>query len=348
MIAQIIEPISYEQVGNEVDSTDDLIDLIKKLNERIENKNLSTPKSDNPTNDIDERIVVEDVFVDNDVEKGDIEPQGYSKGDIRNFGRVGYKTDDASKEQNKLRLRKSINDLRDKRLKGSVLPDVAVRMKATRMIDKLFDNEMIESPKGVSVNVKKQKDSGISIVGSDVKSLFPSLKAIETARLARWAILNSDVTFENWNTKKAMRFLYITGGQELINQCGLERFSPRWLGDRGDLLTVGGDKSKDESMWRDSSREVFTSDMKKIAAAVLEVAIHIAMSTHVYQFCGRFFLQKDGGPIGLRSTAALASLIMKIWDISWLQLLKKEMVEVLLYCRYVDDYRSFLRPLLEG
>ena len=44
----------------------------------------------------------------------------------------------------------------------------------------------------------------------------------------------------------------------------------------------------------------------------------------------------------------LAALVMKLWDVAWLQLLKKEMIGVLLYCRYVDDCRNFVRPLLEG
>ena len=72
------------------------------------------------------------------------------------------------------------------------------------------------------------------------------------------------------------------------------------------------------------------------------------MGSHVYEFCGRLFLQNNGGPIGLASTASLASIIMKIWDKMWLQLLKREMIDVLLYYRYVDDARNYLRPLAPG
>ena len=80
----------------------------------------------------------------------------------------------------------------------------------------------------------------------------------------------------------------------------------------------------------------------------MEVAVNLAFATHVYEFCGRYFVQVDGGPIGLRSTASLASLIMKIWDTAWLNLLNREEIRVLLYFRYVDDIRNFLRPLNEG
>ena len=72
------------------------------------------------------------------------------------------------------------------------------------------------------------------------------------------------------------------------------KFCPKWLGDRVDLITVGGDKSREDTMWRDSENEVFAIDLRKIVAAVLEVAVHIVMSTHIYEFCGRYFIQRDG------------------------------------------------------
>ena len=66
------------------------------------------------------------------------------------------------------------------------------------------------------------------------------------------------------------------------------------------------------------------------------------MCTHIYNFCGRYHIQVDGGPIGLRSTASLAALIMKLWDVSWMQLMKREGIEILEFSRYVDDARNFL------
>ena len=72
------------------------------------------------------------------------------------------------------------------------------------------------------------------------------------------------------------------------------------------------------------------------------------MATHVYKFDNKFFLQRQGGPIGLCSTASLAALIMKIWDVCWVKLLRDEKIDLLSYFRYVDDARNFMRPLAEG
>ena len=147
-------------------------------------------------------------------------------------------------------------------------------------------------------------------MGSDVKSLFPSLKNIETARLARCAVLQSEIKFDNWDFQKALRYIFINGGREYISKSGLLRHCPKWKGGRVDLLAVGGDKSKDSNNWVDSWKEIFESEKKRIVAAVVEISVNVVMSTHVYTFCGNYYLQVDGGPIGLRSTASLAPLIM--------------------------------------
>ena len=44
----------------------------------------------------------------------------------------------------------------------------------------------------------------------------------------------------------------------------------------------------------------------------------------MYYFAGKFFIQQDSGPIGLRSTACLAALIMKLWDSTWLKLAERD------------------------
>ena len=83
-------------------------------------------------------------------------------------------------------------------------------------------------------------------------------------------------------------------------------------------------------------------------ALVVETLVNLIMSTHIYTFAGKFYLQSDGGPIGLRSTACLASLIMKLFDLAWMELVKQENLVHFLYYRYMDDVRNCLLSLLEG
>ena len=127
---------------------------------------------------------------------------------------------------------------------------------------------------------------------------------METACLARYVIENSKIEFSNWDYKKSLRYLYKVGGRDLLSSSGLSRVCPKYFGDREDLIAGGGVKSREDKSWQDSPRELHRSEKRRVVATVLEVAINVAISTHVYQFAGMFFLQRNGGPIGLRSTAS--------------------------------------------
>ena len=88
------------------------------------------------------------------------------------------------------------------------------------------------------------------------------------------------------------------------------------FGDRPDLLSVGGEASNSDSQWADTKREVFECEKWKILATVVEIAVNVVTSTNVFNFCVRFSLQRPSGPMGLTSTASLAGLIMKLWDVA--------------------------------
>ena len=91
LISHIIDPISYEHSGNEVDSSDDLLAKIEKLNETISRKS----RPDQNMDDLDQNERVENVVIEQsvaacvNVEKNQ---QNHKKGDIRNFGVVGKRT----------------------------------------------------------------------------------------------------------------------------------------------------------------------------------------------------------------------------------------------------------------
>ena len=108
-----------------------------------------------------------------------------------------------------------------------------------------------------------------------------------------------------------------------------------------------GDKHREDSNWSDSTREIREFEKRRIVATLLEVLVSIIMSTHIYWFCGHYFLQRNGGPIGLRRITSLAALIVKMWDHAWKSLLESEGLNALHYMRYVDDSEDFLIPLIE-
>ena len=87
---------------------------------------------------------------------------------------------------------------------------------------------------------------------------------------------------------------------------------------------------------------------KEIVARVLEMAAIATMSMHVYSFEDKLFIQRSGGPIGMRGTASLDNLLMKIYDCEWIKLAEREGLIVDSYSRYVDDCRIILPSINKG
>ena len=199
IISHLIDPIALEQSGNEIDSSDDMLARIQSINEKLMNQ----PNVESV--DIDE-IVVEDeqyehvasTHIETETRPGKIR---FDKSDIRSYGLLGEKTLDNDDLSNRDRLKERIQILKNSRMKDSVLPNLSDRMKAGLLMDTLEEGEIICLPgKKHLINGKKnkQRNSGLAIVGSDVVSLFPSMRNVETARLARHAVLNSSVKYENY------------------------------------------------------------------------------------------------------------------------------------------------------
>ena len=128
----------------------------------------------------------------------------------------------------------------------------------------------------------------------------------------------------------------------------MKKIALRWIGPRPDLITVGGDSISDDTKWTKLKRQLISSEIRLVVARVIETAILVCMSTHIYSFGPDLYLQCAGGPIGMRFTASLANLIMKQWDKSWVRLLEREKLDFDLFIRYVDDCRLFMRSLNPG
>ena len=83
-------------------------------------------------------------------------------------------------------------------------------------------------------------------------------------------------------------------------------------------------------------------------ATVISLATKAMFNWHLYEFGGKKFQQKDGGPIGLRGTCAIAHAAMQIFDIKWKGFLSQLKLTVWLNARYMDDGRTFLPPVRPG
>ena len=78
------------------------------------------------------------------------------------------------------------------------------------------------------------------------------------------------------------------------------------------------------------------------------IGVIVMMNTHLFRWNGKIFLQRKGGPIGLRSTCAVARVTMLFWDEKLTNMLGKNNIILDDGARYMDDVRLTLDSLKEG
>ena len=86
-----------------------------------------------------------------------------------------------------------------------------------------------------------------------------------------------------------------------------------------------GATTGDEIQWKLlPSRELTVLEKKTVMAEVERLTEETTFETHVYSLAGRVYMPSEGGPTGLRSTCALARVVMGRWDQKW----KEQLTEV--------------------
>ena len=89
-------------------------------------------------------------------------------------------------------------------------------------------------------------------------------------------------------------------------------------------------------------------EKRMLVATVVKIGVLCMMNTHVYSFAGDIYLQRSGGPIGLRSTCAVARVVMNAWDAKWMEVVKENKLEIKRRNRYMDDIRVMLLAIKQG
>ena len=89
---------------------------------------------------------------------------------------------DNSAEANRKRLKSKIEFLRSSRCSTTQIPVVDDKLRAGYNLDILENGKTLSIPgKKIETVGSKQDTGNLAVVGADVRSLFPSLKRIESA-----------------------------------------------------------------------------------------------------------------------------------------------------------------------
>ena len=219
-----------------------------------------------------------------------------------------------------------------------------------RMCNEIIKKEWEEKTKTGEIEDMPE----IVMVGADVKALFPSIKSRRTGRIVREAVLRSRLQFKGINYRTAALYVRLGMDHFEIRTLGLEKIVPKRKYHTGAEPSVtgrealSGDPEKDELRWDFPSREPTEKEKIYLMAACLEIGVRTCFEHHVYQFGGRYYLQKSGGPIGMRITMAAARLVMCDWGLRMKEIFNKANIQTYLKAVYVDDKRSLMPAIKKG
>ena len=247
-------------------------------------------------------------------------------------------------------IRDKMESTRKKKEQTSMERDITLERKRQ---PKTWRGQRLVRAKEVSTDRIQDKDTPMVCVGSDVEALYPSLEDVTVAEICFTAIMETEIEFDNINYKEAARYCAMNMRAEECQISPLKRVLP-WRakvgGMRPGVTGVGpmGPGGEEEPQWDFPDICLTKLEKRMLVATVVKIGILVMMTTHIYSFADRFFLQKRGGPIGLRATCAVARIVMLAWDGEWLGLMKDNMIEIEDSSRYMDDVRAFLHALREG
>ena len=104
----------------------------------------------------------------------------------------------------------------------------------------------------------------------------------------------------------------MTEEEKTINP--LRRVLPIRKSKTGSKPWVTGSIKNAEDSVNIPNREWTGIEEKILLAEMVRIGVIVMMNTHLFRWNGKIFLQKKGGPIGLRATCCVARITMLHWD----------------------------------
>ena len=141
------------------------------------------------------------------------------------------------------------------------------------------------------VEIKYIQDRGVKIqvVGSDEAALYPSLEAIEVARIVYNAVMESEVKFSGVNFTEAARMIALTSSEQECRLGQLRRVLPVRRSKNGTRPGITGEdplssETESQYQWRNGLTK------KMLTAQVMQKSVLAIFQTHTYSFGPKFYL----------------------------------------------------------
>ena len=193
----------------------------------------------------------------------------------------------------------------------------------------------------------------MEIIGCDVEALYPSLDIDVVCDTVYQEILDTEVTWGDIDYLEGCRYIALNWDRAQCRNSGLRRVLPVRRSKNGTRPGVAGPgpmglEIHDQEQWVFPAVVLTEEEKRLIIATVVKIACRTLFKNHLYEFGGKIFKQREGGPIGLRATCAVARLVMCIWDRLWKNRLEHLGIRTELEVRYMDDGRVAMHPIRNG
>jgi hypothetical protein len=187
-----------------------------------------------------------------------------------------------------------------------------------------------------------EEERELVFFSQDVVGLYPSIIAETAGDIIEEAIKESKVEYQNVEWEQLETYLAITLTNEEKEELEIVDVLPKKTkkGGRGITLNyMKTEKHKDGTKkWSyEGKRKATKEERRKMLARTIKKMIIKIMKNHLYQFNGKVYKQRKGGPIGLLLTGTISPIVMLKWDSLFLQKLLKLGLSPEDYFRYVDD-----------
>ena len=188
-----------------------------------------------------------------------------------------------------------------------------------------------------------------SFVGSaDVIALYPSLNVERVADVVGEMIKESEIKLEGVDYEEVGMYLAICKESKDLEALKIQELCPKRKHKQGRKPTLTGQAVSNPTdrmnTWHAAEKEPESEEEKRnLLAEATKVVLKFLLQNHMYSFNEEQKKQKDGGPIGLVLTDAVAKIFMTWWDRKVKEKAEKEGLEILLYKRYVDDINVIAR-----
>ena len=178
-------------------------------------------------------------------------------------------------------------------------------------------------------------------------ALYPSLDIDNVVRVIGEMIVKSDVKLEGINFDEVGLYISIHRTQEEIKELGLQEVCPKRKRRQGRPPTLTGQAAAnplDRSVtWQAGKPPRNEEEKRKMIAEAFKIILAFLLRNHMYTFNEEKKRQRNGGPIGLVLTDAVAKVYMTWWDRKVKEKAELEGMEIFLYRRYVDDINVIAR-----